>query len=260
MPKVIDPALSRSRLVVASYNVHKCVGTDGRFDPGRINRVIREIGADVIALQEVDRRFGNREGLLDLAHLAREAGLEPIPAAGGADSHGWHGNVLLFRRGAVRQVHRITLPGLEPRGAVLAEIGLGSGAALRVIAAHFGLLRWARRQQARLITELVARDADTPTLLMGDLNEWRRQRRSALNDLEPAFDHIPPAVPSFPSRLPLLPLDRIIASRRDLLSAITVHDTPLARVASDHLPIKATVDLAPALAVANGRTAKSRAS
>ncbi len=242
-PPLGGAGASRPGLLVASYNVHKCVGTDGRFDPERTGQVIREIDADVIALQEADRRFGTRDGLLDLVHLEREAGLVLVPAAARAESHGWHGNALLFRSGVVRHVHQITLPGLEPRGAILAEINLGTGAALRIIAAHFGLLQRSRRQQARTISEIMGASADMPTLLMGDLNEWRRNGGSAFADLGLTFDHIPPPVPSFPSRLPLLPLDRIMANRRDVLSPVRAHDTPLARVASDHLPIKAFVDL-----------------
>ena len=82
-----DPA---SGLLVASYNVHKCVGVDGRFDPGRIAQVIREIGADIIALQEADTRFGERRGLLDLSWMERETGLCPVPVSGVARAHGWH--------------------------------------------------------------------------------------------------------------------------------------------------------------------------
>lgn len=234
---------SRHGMVVASYNVHKCVGTDGRFDPCRIGRVIHEIGADVIALQEVDKRFGDRQGLLDLARLEREAGLMPVPVFGRARSHGWHGNVVLFRRGAVRDVHQFTLPGLEPRGAIMTEIDLEAGGSLRVVAAHFGLLRRSRTLQARRILDIMnVRDA-MPTVLMGDLNEWRLNDRSALSMFEAAFGPMPRAVPSFPSRLPLLALDRIIANRTDIVSPVIVHDTPLARVASDHLPIKAFVRL-----------------
>ena len=60
--------------VFASYNIHKCVGVDRRFDPGRVAAVIAEVGADVIALQEADRRFGDRAGLLDLAAIERAPG------------------------------------------------------------------------------------------------------------------------------------------------------------------------------------------
>ena len=234
----------RPGLVVASYNVHKCIGVDGRFDPERTSRVIHEIGADVIALQEADKRFGDRQGLLDLARLEREAELTPVPVSGRAKAHGWHGNVVLFRRGAVRDVHRFELPGLEPRGAIMTEIDLEAGGSLRIVAAHFGLLRRSRTLQARMILDIMKGSADTPTLLMGDLNEWRLNDRSALSLFEGAFGPLPRAVPSFPSRLPLLALDRIIANRAGVVSPVTVHDTPLARVASDHLPIKAFVKLA----------------
>lgn len=246
-PEVSAHALHAQDLLVATYNVHKCVGVDGRFDPERTGRVIREINADVIALQEADRRFGERDGLLDLARLEREAGLAAVPVSGRAKAHGWHGNVVLFRRGVVRRVHRINLPGLEPRGAVVTELDLEAGGTLRFIAAHFGLLRRSRTRQARAIFDIMKAGNGTPTLLMGDLNEWRLNGRSALATLDDAFGPLPPAVPSFPSRLPLLALDRIIASRSDILSPVTAHDTPLARVASDHLPLKAYVSLAPAL-------------
>ncbi len=119
-PAAFVPHPHPQGVLVASYNVHKCVGVDGRFDPERTGRVIREINADVIALQEADRRFGERDGLLDLARLEREAGLALVPVSGRAKAHGWHGNVVLFRRGSVRDVHQIRLPGLEPRGAIVA--------------------------------------------------------------------------------------------------------------------------------------------
>ena len=96
----------------ASYNIHKCVGADRRFDPGRILDVIAEIGPDVIALQEADRRFGNRAGLLDLAALRERTGLVPVPVANGHLGHGWHGNLVLVREGVVRKVRQVTLPGL----------------------------------------------------------------------------------------------------------------------------------------------------
>ncbi|MDE1992073.1 MAG: endonuclease/exonuclease/phosphatase family protein [Rhizobiaceae bacterium] len=229
--------------LIASYNVHKCVGADRRFDPERISRVIQEIDADVIGLQEADSRFGERTGLLDLRRLERETGLTPVPLAGVNKAHGWHGNVVLFKQGTVRDVHQVNLPGLEPRGALLAEIELARGGTLRIIAAHLGLLHRSRAQQARKILELMNRDSDTPTILLGDLNEWRLGDRSSLNTFQAAFGPLPAAVPSFPSTLPLLALDRIMGNRQGLISTVHVHDTPLARVASDHLPIKAMVSL-----------------
>ncbi len=229
--------------LIASYNVHKCVGADRRFDPERTSRVIHEIDADVIGLQEADTRFGERTGILDLRRLERETGLIPVPIAGVTKAHGWHGNVVLFKQGTVRDVHQINLPGLEPRGALIAELELARGGSLRIIAAHLGLLHRSRAQQTRLIVDLMNDGSETPTILLGDLNEWRLGDRSSLNTIQNAFGPLPPAVPSFPSTLPLLALDRIMANRRGMISAVEVHDSPLARVASDHLPIKAVVSL-----------------
>ncbi len=230
----------RSGLLVASYNVHKCVGVDGRFDPGRIAQVIREIGADIIALQEADTRFGERRGLLDLTWIERETGLCPVPVSGVAKAHGWHGNVVFFREGIVRDVHQMKLPGLEPRGALMTELELKDGNAFRVIAAHLGLLNRSRHQQARMILDILRARESFPTVLMGDLNEWRLGDRSSLNTLATVFG-LPAAVPSFPSRLPVLALDRIMANRPGLIEQVHTHDTPLSRLASDHLPIKAVV-------------------
>jgi len=246
--KRLDAALSESRpraegTLIASYNVHKCVGSDRRCDPERTSRVIHEIDADVIALQEADTRFGERTGILDLARLERESGLVPVPVSGMAKAHGWHGNVVLFKKGLVRDVHQINLPGLEPRGALVAEIELERGGALRIIAAHFGLLRHSRARQAQMLVELMNDRHEMPTILLGDLNEWRLGDRSSLNTFQSAFGPQPPAVPSFPARLPVLALDRIMANRKGVLTTVEAHDTPLSRVASDHLPIKAIVNL-----------------
>lgn len=249
--------------LIASYNVHKCVGVDGRFDPSRVAQVIREIAPDIIALQEADKRFGARHGLLDLARLKEETGLVPVPvASANAAAHGWHGNVVLFRQGLVRDVHQVSLPGLEPRGALVVDLDLEGGTEVRIVAAHLGLLRRSRSQQTRMLLDVMRNRDERPTLLLGDLNEWRLGDRSSLKELGPAFGALPLPVPSFPSGLPLLALDRIIANRPEMLSDVMVHDTPLARIASDHLPIKAFLDpnLADlALASAAGRIASAAA-
>lgn len=229
-------------LLIASYNVHKCIGVDRKFDPARISQVIREIDADVIGLQEADTRFGERRGLLDLGWMERETGLVPVPISGVTKAHGWHGNVILVREALVRDVHQVKLPGLEPRGALMTELELKDGSLLRIIAAHLGLLNHSRHQQTRMILDLLGTRQEYPTVLMGDLNEWRLGDRSSLNTLASVFG-LPPAVPSFPSRLPVLALDRIMANRPGMIDRVETHDTALARIASDHLPIKAVVRL-----------------
>jgi endonuclease/exonuclease/phosphatase family metal-dependent hydrolase len=232
-----------TELRFASYNVHKCIGIDRRFDPERIARVIGELGADVVALQEADRRFGEREGLLDLRALERDTGLAPVPVASRFRSgHGWHGNLLLVRSALVRDVHQIRLPGLEPRGALVADIELSPGP-VRVVAAHLGLLRHSRLMQVEALLAHAGMGTDNPTVLMGDLNEWRRRRRSALHSFAPRFGPLGHGVPSFPSYFPVLALDRILARPHSIVSGLEAHDTPLARLASDHLPIKARIRL-----------------
>jgi endonuclease/exonuclease/phosphatase family metal-dependent hydrolase len=85
--------------MTASYNAHKCVGKDRKFDPERTSRVIYEIDADVIALQEADTRFGERTWILDFNRLEHETGLVPVPIADMAKVHGWHGNVRAVQEG-----------------------------------------------------------------------------------------------------------------------------------------------------------------
>lgn len=230
--------------VVASYNIHKCVGTDGRFDPARIGSVIAELNADVVAIQEADERFGRKRGLLDLKALRDETGLTLVPTSVAADGHGWHGNALLMREGAVKRMRRLALPGAEPRGALVADLDMPAGP-LRLVAAHLGLLRHSRRWQLRSILDAIEDGPKIPTLLVGDFNEWRPGRRSSLHALKPVFGPLPRGLSSFPSYFPVVALDRVIGSP-GLVTEIEVHDSPLAQVASDHLPLKAKIDLAAA--------------
>ncbi|MBE0695114.1 MAG: endonuclease/exonuclease/phosphatase family protein [Aquamicrobium sp.] len=228
--------------LIASYNVHKGIGFDRRFDPARTIAVIREMNADVVALQEASGRFGERESLLDLDRLAHECDLVPVPVSGPDGQHGWHGNLILFREGTVTSARQLALPGVEPRGAVVIDLTLTAGP-LRIIAAHLGLLRNSRAKQIETLLSVAEAHDGRPTLLMGDLNEWRVGRRSALSGLAPDFGPLHATLPSFPSRFPLLALDRVLGKPHDLICGVELHDSPLARVASDHLPIKASIRL-----------------
>ena len=226
-------------LSVASWNIHKGVGSDRRRDLDRTATVIGEIAPDIMALQEADTRFGTRRGLLDLEALAREHGLVAVPGKGPA--HGWHGNVLLLRGADLEDVRRVDLPGLEPRGALIADLR-HAGKPLRVIGAHLGLLPSSRAAQSRHLLDLLKGMDDRPTLLMGDLNEWRAVGSSAMDHLQRVF-RSSVALPSYPARYPVMPLDRMMVSAPAHLTGHAVHDTPLARRTSDHLPIKARLHL-----------------
>ena len=165
-----------------------------------------------------------------------------MPVKGRGPGHGWHGNLVLVREGLVRDLRQITLPGLEPRGALVADLDLVPGP-VRVVAAHLGLLRHSRLLQVEALAEHAGEAGGRPVVLMGDLNEWRRRGRSALERFGPVFGPLAHGVPSFPSYFPVLPLDRIIARPAGILEALAAHDSPLARLASDHLPVKALVRL-----------------
>ncbi|UTO28408.1 endonuclease/exonuclease/phosphatase family protein [Bartonella harrusi] len=235
-------------LTVASYNVHKCIGVDKIFNPTRIVNVIAELQIDILALQEADKRFGERVGLIDLQLLKTKTGLIRVPLnAMSPYGHGWHGNALFVRKGRVRDILQITLPGIEPRGAVIVELEMDDACFIRIIAAHFGLLRHSRNQQTKTLLALLQKRPLMPTLIIGDFNEWRIGKGSSLNHFSPYFDSTLGTVPSFPSRFPFLALDRIFSFPHQLVTNIENHSSPLARIASDHLPIKAYLDLANAM-------------
>lgn len=229
-----------AELSVASYNIHKGVGTDRRRDLARTAAVIAEIGADILALQEADTRFGTRRGLLDLCSIRRDLGLISVPLDGLGRAHGWHGNLLLVRNALVKECHQLILPGLEPRGAMVTDLVI-AGQPLRIVNAHLGLLPGSRAAQARALIAKLDQLEGRPTLLMGDLNEWR-DGGAALQTLSKHFQIAKPR-PSFPSRYPLFSLDRMMMSRHGDLLDVAVHNSPLSRQASDHLPIKARLRL-----------------
>ena len=228
---------------VASYNIRKGIGTDRRRNPERILAVLREIDADVIALQEADRRFGARQAVLSPHLLDEHSDWQPVNFGVRAGSMGWHGNVLLVRKAArVLGCEVIHLPALEPRGAVMAEVAL-RGATLRVVGMHLDLSGlWRRRQAATILSHVQSCTHRHPTVMMGDLNEWTRAS-GCLRDFCHGFAFAETG-PSFHARRPIGRLDRIMTSPGIGVHAAGVHQSPSARTASDHLPIWADLALA----------------
>jgi endonuclease/exonuclease/phosphatase family metal-dependent hydrolase len=234
---VKGPGTVPQALRVATYNVHSGVGTDGRCDPARIARVINELSADVVALQEVESRHGDLE---TLKFLAAQTGMTAVPGPTLLRSVGDYGNALLTRSGlvALRRID-LSFPGREPRGAIDAVLSFGP-ARLRVIATHLGLRPAERRRQIETLLGAIDDDA-MAAVLMGDLNEWFLWGRP-LRRLHAHFGATP-APPTFPARWPLFALDRLWVKPRRLLDTLAVHRSPLARTASDHLPLTATIRL-----------------
>lgn len=223
---------------VASYNIRKSVGRDYRRDPARVLSVLAAMDPDIVALQEVDRRFGRRASSLPPAMIAAQTDLEIVDLAHRPESIGWHGNAILLRRGTkVLDIHTLALQGLEPRGAVVVDLE-----DLRVVGVHLALLRRDRQAQVAQIAAFLARMPFKPTLIMGDFNEWSRQSRN-LSALDPQFKLHTPGL-SFPSSRPLVGLDKIALSRELTFESGGVHSCEAARRASDHMPIWADIALA----------------
>jgi endonuclease/exonuclease/phosphatase family metal-dependent hydrolase len=226
------------QLRIVSYNVHRAIGGDRRCMPQRILDVINEIDAEVVALQEVEAGDGGADML---AWLGEKTGLRAVAGTTLIRHDGHFGNGLLTRL----PIHSTTLcdlswRGREPRGAIAADLEVG-GEPLRVVATHLGLRPAERRDQ---VTRLIKLFTDVPrerAVLLGDLNEWFLWGRP-LRRLHRYFKHTP-HVATFPSFLPVLALDRVWTHPRSLLKRIEVHRTPLARAASDHLPLVATLEL-----------------
>ena len=233
---------SPSPIKVASYNMRKGVGLDRKRSPERILDVLREIDADVVALQEADRRFGAREGVIPLQLLDAQSDWQAIDLGMRAASMGWHGNAILVRKGAqVISAGPIHLPALEPRGAVTADVALPDGQLLRVVGMHLDLSGlWRRRQAAAVIAHLDHAAEAMPTVLMGDLNEWTASA-GCLRDFARVYG-MARTGPSFHARRPLGRLDRIMHSPDLSVTDCGVHMSPCARKASDHLPIWAVLE------------------
>ncbi|WP_193143005.1 endonuclease/exonuclease/phosphatase family protein [Meridianimarinicoccus sp. MJW13] len=228
------------QLRLASYNIRKAVGLDYRRDPGRILDVINSLDADVVAIQEADKRLGNRPTAMDVEALLRDTDFQIARLADNDVSLGWHGNAVLVRRGlTIHRVDRIELPGLEPRGAVQVDVGTDTGH-LTVVGTHLGLLRPYRLEQLARIRAHLAETGAGATAILGDFNEW--SDTAGLEPLADGFEVISPGR-SFHSARPMAGLDRIALSTGVALRDAGVEQGKLAKVASDHLPIWGDVTL-----------------
>ncbi len=226
------------KLRLASYNVHKCVGLDRRRQPERILAVLNALDADIIALQEVDLRLPPRPEALPRSLIERETDFGVLPFAPDGPSLGWHGQTILVRRAlSVAKVRRILLPGLEPRGAILAELAPESGG-FRVVGAHLALIRRYRTMQFAAIRAAISRRDAMPTAILGDFNDWTT--RGGAEALGPSFRLHAPG-PSFPAARPLRALDRVALSAGLHLVTAGIHRSAPAKIASDHLPVWADI-------------------
>jgi endonuclease/exonuclease/phosphatase family metal-dependent hydrolase len=230
-------------LRIATYNVHACVGRDGRHDPDRIAAVIGELNADVVALQELTYpasvALETRTPFFLATADRYECALGPTRHRMRNTMTECFGNALLTRHPIV-EVQRIDLSmeRREPRGALAATIDLGESQ-LHVLATHLGLRIHERRFQVRQILSYLDSVRDTFVVVLGDFNDWL-PGRSAAHVLDRRLGR-PPRPATFPVAWPLVALDRIWVQPNSALRRVCVHATPAARVASDHLPVVAEI-------------------
>ncbi|RMH44475.1 MAG: metal-dependent hydrolase [Alphaproteobacteria bacterium] len=228
---------------VATYNIRKCIGLDRRRRPERIIEAITGLEAEVVALQEADKRLGRRPAALRAELVTRHTDLVPARLPDAGPSIGWHGNaILVHRRHRIRAVTPLSLPALEPRGALVADISVDGDDArpMRVVAVHLGLTRQHRQRQLHAIMAAIGAMAPRPTVILGDFNEW--SARKGLDPIRPDFVvHAPGR--SYHAARPVAALDRIAHCHRMTLRDAGVTETPLTRIASDHLPVWADLEV-----------------
>ena len=242
------PPIARREIMVASYNIHLGIGRDGDFKPQRIAAVIKELRADIVALQEVAL---GAPAFNMLEYLRSACGMSAIAGPTLVTPHGDYGNAILTHYRAVDvRLLDFSMARHEPRGALDVEFDC-DGQRLRLIATHLGLWPAERREQIRRLLRSMHDAGPMPTVLIGDLNEWFLWGRP-VRWLRPHFMHTP-APPTFPAGWPLFALDRVWVKPRRALRRVAVHASALARIASDHLPLTAVIELGPASdAYANG--------
>jgi endonuclease/exonuclease/phosphatase family metal-dependent hydrolase len=227
----------------ATYNIHRCIGRDGKKDPERIARVIRKLSSSVIGLQEVESLYDGRPVSHQLNYLSAVTGLQAVAGSTILRKDGYYGNALLTteRIVGVRR-HDLTVAGREPRGALDVDLDI-EGQLFRVIVTHFGLRALERHRQAKQLLSVLPASGhadDTPTLVLADCNEWfpwGRARRWLDSRLGKA-----PAPATFPAGGPVFALDRIWVFPPSLFGGFQVVKTALTKTASDHLPLRVSVE------------------
>ena len=225
-------------LRVVTYNVHKCRGLDGRTDVVRIANVLREVDADIIALQEVLDHQAET--------IAAELGL--AFAMGENRKHRGHayGNALLSRL-PIRETRNydLSVTGREQRGCLRADVVWNTAWLLHVFNVHLGTAFGERRHQGRrLIAPELLNDItiESPRVVLGDFNEWTlglatRLLRSHLRSADARLHLGWPR--TYPGVLPFLHLDHIYYDPVLQLEKLSLWRTRKTLIASDHLPLAA---------------------
>lgn len=236
------------RLRCATWNVHRAKGTDGKVDPDRVaacvNRIAAEQKLQILALQEADGECPPHAGILDVAAITAQTGLRYAHDPSlrwGTDSTGFLGTVV-FLSPEMTSTHAdvIDLPGHCHRGAVAIETEF-QNRNVRIVSAHLSLTQVLRAVQMRVIGQYLRRRPPMQTVLLGDVNEWRPWGGVMFSAALVGIRLRGPAPATFPSRWPVLPLDRIFTDAPGEVRDAMVLKSPAFTIASDHLPLCADV-------------------
>jgi len=228
---------------LVSWNIHSGIGTDGLFDLHRTGDVLRKLQPDLIALQEVGDYRGRAPRGSQPELLAERLGLNMAYGPNVEVEGRRYGNAILSRLPLLEsRNYDLTVKRREPRGALRCDLDLGHGRALHLFCLHLGLTAGERRaQETLLLSADLLRDAarSDPVVVCGDFNYWSNGPVPALvrNALHDAALLLRSSARTYPSRLPLFRLDRIFVDDGIKPLSIQPDRSPLAVVASDHLPL-----------------------
>lgn len=231
---------------VATYNIHKCRGMDGRTRPQRVADVLRELSVDVIALQEVVSLSGGKREQNQAQFLADALGFEFRIGETRKLRGAAYGNVVLSRF-PVKEVEVYELPAArrEPRGCIRCDLEVAPGKVVHVFNIHLGTGYLERRRQAQILMSreiLGSPRVKHARLVLGDFNEWTRGLVSRL--LQQEFESVDIELHlqrkrTYPGMLPLMHLDHMYFDRELALEKFLLHRSRMALMASDHLPLLA---------------------
>lgn len=238
MAQNTNPATkTATSLSIATYNVRKAIGRDYRRDPKRILESVADLGVDIVALQEADYRFKQRQAIFNSEQVRHLTSMHTVALNHNQNGLGWHGNILLVNpKMTILDARTIELPGLEPRGGLLVDLAHG-GTEIRIISAHLGILAPYRRRQVEVLMEAADIESGRTTFVLGDFNCWGKSRWS----LKPFRDFLHEAAcgKTFPAGNPVASLDRIFYTDHAHLTSCGPVLNGLTRIASDHLPVRA---------------------
>jgi endonuclease/exonuclease/phosphatase family metal-dependent hydrolase len=230
---------------VVTYNVHKCRGLDGRVRPQRIAEVLQEVGADIIALQEVVNVANGEREDHQAEFIAGEMKMYYCFGENRRFRGGGYGNLLLSRLPLIsRRNFDLSRPGREERGCLRTDVVL-DGSILHVYNVHLGTSYVERHHQGKKLVEseiLAGADVEGPRILLGDFNEWLRGITTRLLSEQFACVDIKADLglrATYPGPLPLVHLDNIYFDQTLRLEGAALHRSRKALIASDHLPLVA---------------------